>query len=112
MFAGRRRDTGAGNGPADDEEPLLSPPQGALVMASPAKIAAGSAAALALAALGAGAAATRRWAKTADPTGGQPLAVPDGERFTVTAPDGALLAGWVSGAGPAVVLSHCWTGDH
>src|SRR4051794_34766234 len=81
------------------------------------KLLAGSAAALAVlaaGAAGAAAAANRRWAKAADPTDGQPLAVPDGERFTVTAPDGARLAGIVAGnpSGPVVVLSHCWTGDH
>lgn len=83
-------------------------------MASPVKIAAGSAGALALAAVGAGAVATRRWAKAADPTGGEPLVVPQGEDFTVTTPDGASLSGLVAGddRGPTVVLSHCWTGDH
>lgn len=83
-------------------------------MASPAKIAAGSAGALALAAVAGGAAVTRRWAKAADPTGGDALAVPKGEDFRVTAPDGASLWGLVAGddSGPTVVLSHCWTGDH
>lgn len=56
---------------------------------------------------------TRRWTRADDPTGGDPLGLPAGERLTVTSPDGAELAVLVVGAqdGPTVVLSHCWTGD-
>ena len=59
----------------------------------------------------------RRWATASDPTGGDPLGLPDGERLTVTTADGAELAVLVAGpepdggAVPTVVLSHCWTGD-
>ncbi|HEX7443487.1 MAG TPA: alpha/beta fold hydrolase, partial [Acidimicrobiales bacterium] len=58
-------------------------------------------------------AAARRWSGAEDPTGGDPLGLPDGERTTITTPDGAELAVTVAGpdAGPTVVLSHCWTGD-
>lgn len=34
-----------------------------------------------------------------------------GTPFTATAPDGARIEGECAGRGPAVVLSHCWTGD-
>ncbi|HEY5153915.1 MAG TPA: alpha/beta hydrolase [Acidimicrobiales bacterium] len=56
---------------------------------------------------------TRRWARAGDPTGGDPLGLPDGERLTVTTADGAELSTLVAGPdeGPVVVLSHCWTGD-
>ncbi len=55
----------------------------------------------------------RRWAAATDPTGGDPLGLPAGERLTVTTADGAELAVLVAGPdhGPTVVLSHCWTGD-
>ena len=55
----------------------------------------------------------RRWATASDPTGGDPLGLPDGERLTVTTSDGAELAVLVAGPdeAPTVVLSHCWTGD-
>lgn len=65
------------------------------------------------AAAGAAAYATKRWAETHDPTGGEPLALPDGEEVKVETGDGAVLAALVAGPAdaPTYVLSHCWTGD-
>lgn len=59
----------------------------------------------------------RTWARTEDPTAGLPLddlrLVPGLSRSTVRSHDGAeldlVIAG--EGAGPPVVLVHCWTGD-
>jgi non-heme chloroperoxidase len=70
------------------------------------------AAAAAGAALGAGAlVAERRWRTAPDPLEGWELE--DGNAFTVTTGDGAVLEGAIHGpsAGPMVVLSHCWTGS-
>jgi pimeloyl-ACP methyl ester carboxylesterase len=65
-------------------------------------------------------AATRRWERGDEPTGGDPLGVPDGRRLTVVTADGATISVKVlEPRGDAasldlrpVVLSHCWTGDH
>jgi pimeloyl-ACP methyl ester carboxylesterase len=67
----------------------------------------------ALAAAGAAWRQTRGWRTAPDPTGGDPLRLPDGEDRTVTAPDGAALAVRVAGPpdGPTVVLIHGWTND-
>jgi len=56
---------------------------------------------------------SRQWDRAIDPTGGDPLGLPDGEHLTVTTADGAELATLVAGpaGGPTVLLSHCWTGD-
>lgn len=61
----------------------------------------------------AGVAATRRWTRADDPTGGQPLCLPDGTDEVVATSDGGKLQVRVAGPadGPLVVLVHCWTGD-
>jgi non-heme chloroperoxidase len=76
--------------------------------AVPLAVAAGAGVGLGAAAV---VAANRRWARTDDPTQGEPLCLPDGDDLTVPATDGALLATRVAGKGPTVVLVHCWTGD-
>lgn len=66
------------------------------------------------AAAGAGIAyATRRWGDAVDPTGGDPLRVPDGREVKIEAADGGVLDALVAGPddAPTYVLSHCWTGD-
>ena len=65
------------------------------------------------AAVGAAAYATRRWAAAHDPTGGEPLRVPEGREVKVETADGAVLEALVAGpdGAPTYVLSHCWTGD-
>jgi non-heme chloroperoxidase len=82
---------------------------------------AASGATLAAVGIGAGVlAATRGWERQDEPTGGDPLAVPDGRRTTAATTDGATISITViepqGGARPddlrTVVLSHCWTGDH
>jgi pimeloyl-ACP methyl ester carboxylesterase len=72
---------------------------------------------LALTAAGGVAAATvvRARAKNRDlvnPCGPEGLALPDGERRTITTDDGAELAALIAGPvdGPVVVLPHCWMG--
>ncbi len=55
--------------------------------------------------------ADRRWTSALDPIGPDELELPDGKPLTVTTDDGAELVGTVSGDGPLVVLSHCWTGS-
>jgi non-heme chloroperoxidase len=61
----------------------------------------------------ASAVAGRRWAAAHDPTGGEPLRLPEGVQQTVTTPDGTELSVLVAGpaGGRTFVLSHCWTGD-
>lgn len=73
----------------------------------------GAAAVGTAAALAGGLVATRRWAAAHDPTGGEPLALPDGDDHVVTAPDGARIATRVAGPadGPTTVLVHGWTND-
>lgn len=66
--------------------------------------------------VGAGVATTlagRRWAAAHDPTGGEPLRLPEGTEQRVTTPDGTELSVLVAGPadGRTFVLSHCWTGD-
>ncbi|HEY2814579.1 MAG TPA: alpha/beta hydrolase [Acidimicrobiales bacterium] len=73
-----------------------------------------------LAMLTAGAAAgvlVRRASKTTfatddDPCGPEGIALPEGQRSTLTTDDGATLAVLTAGPvdGPVVVLAHCWTG--
>ena len=75
-----------------------------------------AAAAVAVTTAAAGAVAaftTRRWSRTLDPTGGEPLTLPDGEDVVVTAPDGAQIAVRVAGPadGPPTLLLHGWTND-
>ena len=55
----------------------------------------------------------KRWATAHDPTGGEPLFLPEGTDLVVRAADGAELATRVAGdpGGTTFVLSHCWTGD-
>ena len=57
--------------------------------------------------------AGQRWATDDDPCGPDGLALPDGEDGTIRTDDGADLAVTIAGPddGPAVVLSHCWTGS-
>lgn len=55
--------------------------------------------------------ADQRWATAEDSLRPGDLGLPDGKPFVVTTDDGADLAGTVSGEGPLVVLSHCWTGS-
>lgn len=50
------------------------------------------------------------WAGTPNPCGREDMLLPPGERIAVDTDDGARLAGTVTGDGPTVVLSHCWTG--
>ena len=59
------------------------------------------------------AASSRRWARATDPTGGDPLAMPEGTTTRITSFDGSDLAVTLAGpdGAPVVVLSHCWTGD-
>jgi non-heme chloroperoxidase len=54
-----------------------------------------------------------RWATTEDPCGPDGVALPDGDRTTVTTDDGAELSVLVAGPveGPTVVLPHCWMGS-
>lgn len=56
---------------------------------------------------------TRRWAAAHDPTGGEPLCLPDGEDVVVTSADGARLATRVAGPaeGGLMLLLHGWTND-
>ena len=56
-------------------------------------------------------AADRRWARAVDEIRPGDLDLPDGKPLLVTTDDGAELVGSVSGDGPLVVLSHCWTGS-
>jgi non-heme chloroperoxidase len=51
-----------------------------------------------------------RWAGADDPCRPEERLLPPGQNGTVTTDDGAELAVSVCGAGPDVVLSHCWTG--
>lgn len=73
----------------------------------------GLAAAGTAAAVVGGVVATRRWAAAHDPTGGEPLTLPDGEDHVVTAPDRAQIATRVAGPvdGPTTVMVHGWTND-
>ncbi|HZT64754.1 MAG TPA: alpha/beta fold hydrolase [Acidimicrobiales bacterium] len=67
---------------------------------------------LGAAAVAAGAATTRRWAAAPDPTGGEPLCLPDGDEHRIGTDDGAKLAVTVAGDGPdTYVLAHGWTQD-
>jgi non-heme chloroperoxidase len=59
----------------------------------------------------AGVAAGRRWRSAADPCATTVLDFESAEVFKVERPDGAVLEGVVTGSGPTVVLSHCWTGS-
>lgn len=54
--------------------------------------------------------ADARWTQAPNPCAREDMLLPPGERITVETDDGARLAGTVAGDGPAVVLSHCWTG--
>lgn len=67
----------------------------------------------AAAAVGGLAASSRRWARAADPTGGDPLGMPEGTTTRITSFDRSELAVTFAGPvdAPVVVLSHCWTGD-
>lgn len=58
-------------------------------------------------------AAGRRWRSAEDPCAATVLDVDGALEFKVERPDGAVLDGIVVGPedGPAVVLSHCWTGS-
>jgi pimeloyl-ACP methyl ester carboxylesterase len=78
-----------------------------------ATVAAASAVAAAAGGLVALTSANRRWAAAPDPTGGDPLRVPDGVDEQVVTADGAKLATLVAGPddGPTYVLVHGWTND-
>jgi non-heme chloroperoxidase len=69
--------------------------------------------AVTLAAGAAIAATLRRWSRSDDPTGGEPLCLPDGDDLVVASPDGAELAVRVAGPadGSLMVLLHGWTND-
>lgn len=58
----------------------------------------------------------RRWSRSPDATGGDPLGLPASRERTVTSVDGTELAVFELGGTdptlPLVVLPHCWTGDH
>ncbi len=74
-----------------------------------------AAAGVLVAGAGAFVAAHRRWSTNPDPTGGDPLGLPDVREERVVTGDGTSL--WLGVTGPpeatsTIVLSHCWTGDH
>ena len=73
-----------------------------------------AAGALAAAAVGsavlAGRSRGRAWRAEPDPAGDDLLALPAGRSWRLTTSDGAELAVTDSGAGPLVVLAHCYTG--
>lgn len=82
-------------------------------MASRLTTAAAASVVVAAGAAGAVAVANRRWAAAHDPTGGEPLCLPDGDEVLVEAADGAKLATVVAGPddAPTYVLIHGWTND-
>lgn len=53
----------------------------------------------------------QRWAQAQDPNSPEHYVIPSGESMTIITDDGAELAITIAGAGPTVVLSHCWTGS-
>jgi non-heme chloroperoxidase len=52
----------------------------------------------------------RRWSSGDDPCAPADRVLPAGASHVVATDDGAELAVTVAGAGPTVVLAHCWTG--